>query len=278
MAYNFYRRARLYEPNQSNSHRLSRSKIDFFLECPRCFYLDQRLGVKRPSMPGFTLNIAVDHLLKKEFDIYRSKKEPHPLMVEHHIDAIPFSHADLETWRYNFTGVSVLHEPTNFTVFGAVDDVWQNSDDELIIVDYKATSKKEDPTLDGRWGGQYKRQMEIYQWLFRENGFKVSDTGYFVYENGDKELPDFRESLHFKTSVLPHVGNTSWIPGVLTQIKECLDSETIPPIGELCEHCPYRESAGKILFTIHKKNKTEDKPKEKEKVKKVDNSKTDSLF
>jgi hypothetical protein len=27
----------------------------------------------------------------------------------------------------------------------------------------------------------YQRQMEIYQSLFRKNGFKVSSTGYFVH-------------------------------------------------------------------------------------------------
>ncbi len=42
--------------------KLSRSKIDFFFECPRCFYLDNKLGTKRPGFPSFNLNIAVDEL------------------------------------------------------------------------------------------------------------------------------------------------------------------------------------------------------------------------
>ena len=36
-----------------------------------------------------------------------------------------------------------------------------------------------------------KRQMEIYQWLLRKNGFKVSDTGYFVYANGITDARSF---------------------------------------------------------------------------------------
>jgi hypothetical protein len=48
--------------------KLSRSKIDLFLECPRCFYLDNKLGLKRPPGYPFALNSAVDLLLKKEFD------------------------------------------------------------------------------------------------------------------------------------------------------------------------------------------------------------------
>jgi len=56
-----------YNPNRNadwnyggKKWRLSRSKIDFFTECPRCFYLDNKLGTKRPGFPSFNLNIAVD--------------------------------------------------------------------------------------------------------------------------------------------------------------------------------------------------------------------------
>ena len=50
--------------------RLSRSKIGLFQECPRCFYLDNRLGLKRPPGYPFNLNTAVDTLLKREFDAH----------------------------------------------------------------------------------------------------------------------------------------------------------------------------------------------------------------
>jgi 2-isopropylmalate synthase len=35
--------------------------------------------------------------------------------------------------------------------------------------------------LDQEWQDSYKRQMDVYQWLLRQNGLKVSNTGYFVY-------------------------------------------------------------------------------------------------
>lgn len=61
----------VYQPNQTTPFRLSRTRIEMFLDCPRCFYLANRLGLGRPSMPGFSLNTAVDELLKKEFDLLR---------------------------------------------------------------------------------------------------------------------------------------------------------------------------------------------------------------
>jgi len=56
------RKRNLYNPSSKTPFRISRGKIDLFLECPRCFYLDRRLGLGRPSMPGWALNSAVDQL------------------------------------------------------------------------------------------------------------------------------------------------------------------------------------------------------------------------
>jgi CRISPR/Cas system-associated exonuclease Cas4 (RecB family) len=248
----FFKKARPFDPKINESinaslcepFRISRSKIDLFVECPRCFYLDARLGVKRPSLPGFTLNIAVDHLLKKEFDIHRANKTPHPIMEENGIDAIPFAHEDMETWRHNFTGVQHLHEPTNLFVFGAVDDIWVTPKGELMVVDYKATSKQSEINLEGRFGEQYQRQMEVYQWLLRQNGFKVSDTGYFVYVNGRKDPDTFDKKLEFEELLIPHTGTGEWIEPTLQKIYDTLMKDDIPEVGENCDHCPYRDAAG----------------------------------
>ncbi|HRY31183.1 MAG TPA: PD-(D/E)XK nuclease family protein [Candidatus Paceibacterota bacterium] len=217
--------------------KLSRSKIDLFNECPRCFYLDNKLGIRRPSMPPFNLNVAVDALLKKEFDIYRAQKKPHPLMKKYKIEAIPFQHKELEKWRDNFVGLQYLHEPTGMTISGAIDDVWINSRGELYVVDYKATSKDEEITLDDKWKDGYKRQIEVYQWLFRQCGFEVSDTGYFVYANGLKDKKSFDNKLEFDLTILDHVGNTEWVEPTIFKIKEVLDGEELPNPGKGCEHC-----------------------------------------
>jgi len=236
--------------------RLSRSKIDLFTECPRCFYLDNKLGISRPRGPSFTLNIAVDVLLKKEFDIHRANKTRHPLLEKYGVEAVPYQHDDIDTWRENFKGLSCFHEPTGFTISGAIDDVWVNSAGELIIVDYKATAKDGDMNelSDTRWEAQYKRQMEIYQWILRQMKFKVSDTGYFVYVNGKKDREAFDGRLEFAVTLIPHIGKTDWIEGRLLKIKECLDSEKLPEIGEDCEFCPYRDSAGSSIRKLFKEN------------------------
>ncbi|MGH8248319.1 MAG: PD-(D/E)XK nuclease family protein, partial [Gammaproteobacteria bacterium] len=89
--YNPRRTRNLYFPGSAKPFRLSRSKVELFVACPRCFYLDRRLGVAPPSGPPFNLNSAVDELLKREFDTYRKLSQPHPLMERSGVDAIPYA-------------------------------------------------------------------------------------------------------------------------------------------------------------------------------------------
>lgn len=228
--------------------RLSRSKIGLFMECPRCFYIDNKLGTGRPPGYPFNLNSAVDALLKKEFDIHRKGKTAHPLMEQYGVDAVPFEHPKMDIWRENFKGIDVKHAATGMLVCGAVDDVWVNPEGELIIVDYKSTSKDEKiEALDKDWHDGYKKQMETYQWLFRQNGFTVSDVGFFVYANAGKDKKAFDGVLEFEVTLVPHKGDDSWVEPTLLKIKECLDSDKLPPVGDGCDYCVYREMVGKKL-------------------------------
>lgn len=241
--YNPNRKKNLYDPSSDEPFRLSRGKIDDFISCPRCFYLDRKLGVTQPSGFPFNLNKAVDKLLKKEFDIHRKAGSKHPLMESYRIDAIPFDHEKLEEWQDSMRrGITFQIDNTNILVTGGIDDLWINPKGELIIVDYKATSKEEEVSLDAEWQIGYKRQMEIYQWLFRKNRFKVSDTGYFVYCNGNTDKEAFDAKLEFDIKIIPYTGDDSWVEGVIFDAIECLKSDKLPKCGEDCDFCKYREA------------------------------------
>jgi len=232
------------------------------MQCPRCFWLDARLKITRPNSPPFNINKAIDELFKKEFDTYRQSGKPHPIMKDNQIKAIPYAHADLDKWRANFTGVSTLHAPTNLYVFGAIDDVWVNEDGELIVVDYKATAKASEVSIDSAWQMSYKRQLEVYQWLLRQNGFQVSDTGYFVYTNGRMDLDGFNDRVEFVTKLIPYKGDDGWIESILIRMKQCMESDDMPPVGQAamggeCDFCAYARSRTELtLNTLKIKTKT----------------------
>ena len=230
----------------------------------RCFWLDVRLKIKRPDGPPFSINKAVDELFKKEFDLYRAKGEPHPLMTDNNIKAVPFKHDDLDKWRQNFVGVFTLHKPTNLHVFGAIDDVWVNPAGELIVVDYKATAKDKEVDIEADWQISYKRQLEVYQWLLRQNGFKVNKTGYFVYTNGRMDLDGFNDRIEFRTKLIPYLGDDSWVEPTLKKMKVCMDGK-MPPVGYAamggpCEYCDYARKRTELTLKAIDDNKPK-KPK-----------------
>jgi len=233
----------LFDPQSKAPFRLSRSKFELFIKCPRCFYLDKRLGLAQPPGYPFSLNSAVDKLLKKEFDLYRLSQKAHPLMESSGVKAVPFQHKNLGLWRDALRGgIEYLHAPTNLLLFGAIDDLWVSQEGELFIVDYKSTSKEEEVNLDADWQISYKRQMEIYQWLFRRNGFKVSPTGYFVYCNGDTGKDAFNAKLEFVIKAIPYEGSDAWIEPKIFEIRKCLMNPEIPGYGEDCDFCVYQKS------------------------------------
>jgi len=240
--YNPNRTRNIFDPKSKEPFKLSRSKIDNFFHCPRCFYLDRRLGVGQPPGFPFNLNKAVDTLLKKEFDIHRAKQSTHPLQKAYGLDVVPFEHEKMDEWRENFKGVQYLHEPTNFIITGAVDDIWQNKNGELIVVDYKATSKDGEVSLDAEWQDGYKRQMEVYQWLLRRNKFEVSDTGYFVYVNGKTDRKAFDAKLEFDIKLIPYTGNDQWVEKTIVEAHDCLMADQIPQPSRKCDYCLYIEA------------------------------------
>jgi hypothetical protein len=184
----------------------------------------------------------VDALLKRECNVYRAQQKPHPIAVEYNLEAIPYQPEPAELlgdWRNNKRGIGYHHQLTNFHVYGAIDDIWVNPSRELIIIDYKATSKNGDVVLDQEYHDAYRRQLDIYAWLFKMNGYPVYDKAYWVYCNGIKDAETFENCLNFKTVLIEHSVDTSWIEERLIQDHQCLNQAETPPRCDNCDFCKY---------------------------------------
>ena len=231
---------------------LSRSALEAYIRCPFCFYLHRRLGIKPPEQFPLTLATATDALLKNEFDAVRRSGGSHPLWEREGLKVRAFDHPQIDVWRQNFKGIRTVHRPTGTTVTGAVDDVWENlHTGQLHIVDYKSTSKQGDPSLEGGFGEGYRRQMEIYQWLFRQEGFDVHPVGYFLYVNGSKRGAFYGDALAgrmlFDTVVLPHEGRDDWVGDVVTRAVECLHGSLPEPSPTDCDSCRYFQERSGVV-------------------------------
>ena len=240
----------IFDPGNPGPYELSRSRIENYVKCPACFYLQQVKAVRFPSIPSFLINEATDVLLKRDFDKYREAQTTHPYLQAigmRHL--VPYQHEDFEKWtqslHFGAEGrMNTIHDESNIKLGGGLDDVWLNTETgKLHIVDYKSTSQKTEGkqiTLDDQWKASYKRQMDMYVWIMRRKGFDVSSTGYFLYCDGDRFGEyDFLGTedavMHFKMSLIPYETSTNWIEPTLMEIRQCLTQEQIPEHSDVCE-------------------------------------------
>ena len=172
------RKSSLYEPNQKEDFKISRGRFSNFLTCQRCFYLDRVRGLDPPGTPGWTLNETTDLLLKKEFDYCRQKQIPHRIFASNGLShVVPFDHPEIDNWRNSLNrGLMHRYKDTGIILTGGVDDIWQDTiTEQLIIVDYKSQAKngrvdKKD-YLDDPFHEAYKIQMDFYGFLLILDNF-----------------------------------------------------------------------------------------------------------
>ena len=105
--------------------------------------------------------------------------------------------------------------------------------------------------MNDKWKGAYKRQMDVYIWIMKQNGFDVSDTGYFLYCDGDRftDEPFLGKTdarMIFKMHLFDYESDQSWVENILQEIKEVLYLETCPQHSEGCEHGDFIESVNGI--------------------------------
>ena len=245
---------RIYELNEKiKPFRLSRSKFSDYLNCKRCFYLEQVKGLKSLDTIPFTLNNAVDTLCKKEFDFHRENQTPHPIMIKNNINAVPFKHENIEKWQDALSrGIDYVHPKLNLKLAGGIDDVWINKDtNKLIMADYKAQSKASNKKIEGYledvYHEGYKLQLDFYRYLFEKNGFEVQTTGYFVVYNATLEREAFENKLDFTADLVPYETDTSHIEDKVIEMKKLMDGSKTPEVTPHCQNCNYIIAGGKLI-------------------------------
>ena len=237
--------------------RLSRSRWENFIRCPFCFYLKEKHNIDPPSTPRFNINMRVDSLLKEEFDRLRESQQPHPIFKKYKLNFVPYNldSKKLSDYRNNKRGIEAKSKKTNFTLFGALDDLWLNKDtDEIVVLDYKATSNKNDPDYVNSSAVYYKsylRQLDFYSYLLKLNNYKVFKTGYWLICNAkDENQKSFEGKLSFKITLLPYNLKTDYIEDILVDLEKCLQLKEPPPSGKYCSNCIWQEQVHQF-----KKNK-----------------------
>lgn len=177
--------------------RISPNSLNLYFECPFCFWLEKKQGIKRPENFAFSLNVEMDKLLRKEFDDFRKKNIPHPLLIENKIKGKLFSDQKLlNEWRDNSRGLCYHDDNLNAALLGAVDDILELDNGTLAPLDYKSTGKSVSNVYD-----RFQLQMDVYTFLLEKNGFKTPKKAYLAFYTIDKKASFergvlFRKELH----------------------------------------------------------------------------------
>lgn len=244
-----------FDPSNPAPFELSRSKVESFVRCEACFWLDRVKGVKFPGMPAFLINSLTDLLLKREMDQYRGKA-PHPWIEAIGFgNLIPFEHQDLNAWTDSLhfatssNKYNSVHEETNILFGGGIDDMFLDiHTGKCHLVDFKSTAnitKNERPiTLEGQWKQAYKRQMDMYYWIGKRKGLPISKDCYFFYVDGQNlgvngmgvDPVTGIAQLTFETSFIHYEANDDWVDSTLKRIKQTLHLPHCPDHSESCEH------------------------------------------
>jgi len=211
--------------------QLSPSSLNLYLECPHCFWLEKKQGIKRPAPFPYALNMAVDTLLKQEFDSYRAKNEHHPLLKTKNIPAKLFSNQSLlNQWRNNFEGIRYYDSELEATLFGAVDDILEFPDKKLAPLDYKSTGSRV-PTIYDR----FQLQMDVYTFLLEKNGYQTPRKGYLAFYIVDKGN-GFNDRLPFKKEIHEIDTDLLYVHNLFREAVEVLKRETPPVHSQDCKY------------------------------------------
>lgn len=210
--------------------KISRSKIELFIECQRCFWLDAKYKIKRPEgIKGTYLGSKYDSILKNEFDKHRQNNTKPQELDKYNFDL--YSNLEkLKKWRNDLGFYHLNHK---IYYYGKIDDLLINKEKELIPFDFKTTLSKNKKIEN--YENYYKRQLEIYGYFLKKQKEQVINLGIlYVIEieiNENFEKIERRELIFVKNL------NYDIYDEILDKLKEVYFSAKEPTLNPKCEYC-----------------------------------------
>ena len=242
---------------------LSPATINLYRECPRCFYLHMKYGIKRPRGPMPSIATGLDSVLKKYFNYYRSIKELPPELKDemkgHLIEQLkPTYSTDIKD---------------GYCLLGKLDDCLVTDNFTYIPLDHKTRASVAEDIHPA-----YQLQMELYCMLLEGNGMKTEDIAYLLYYyplnvNPEEGAGNIAFGMDIKKVFVDMKHAMSFVEDAIG----CLGKEEIPSPAEECEYCMWVESICGRNSLVDISVKKDEKPPEPEEIIKEEEYK-DTLF
>lgn len=212
-------------------YKLSPSSLNLFKECPRCFWLQLKKGIKRPDTIFPSLPSGMDKVIKTHFDNFMEKGILPPELCKNSEckDLKLFDDKKLlEEWRNNRKGIQFKDKEGNI-LKGAIDNILKKGD-KLIVLDYKTRGfpLKEDTAE------HYQTQLDIYTFLLRKNSYETESYSYLLFYH-PKEV-NKEGNVIFNTDLIKMNVDIKNAEDIWKEALELLEKE-MPEPDKDCEFC-----------------------------------------
>jgi hypothetical protein len=116
----------------------------------------------------------------------------------------------------------------------------------LAVVDYKSSGSKEITIYD-----DYQKQMDVYSWILKENGYEIYPSAFFVFYQVQKDENGFNNVMRFKEQVRSVKVNMEWVGPTFEAAVELARQDSSPSESgnaqKHCDHCHFVKMSGQLL-------------------------------
>ncbi|MDA9964027.1 PD-(D/E)XK nuclease family protein [Schleiferiaceae bacterium] len=226
--------------------KLSWSNLELFNECPRCFYFAVNYKVRRPS--GFPLNFnnAIDRMMKDEMDIIRQKDVRQHAIEISGKEFVLSRIKSLGKWRHSSHGLC-YQWGEDLMLKGVLDDVWEDSEGNLVVVDIKSTATVSTMSSLPRWSDKIKRQLSFYAYLLKQLGYDVSDNSVIFYVVGKIKKDGLLKNMEFDYHKFIVQNDLTWINPRVQEALATLKSNGAPEGSERCVFCKFEQRSQRVF-------------------------------
>lgn len=223
-------------PERDNGEpvELSPTRLNLLCDCPRCFWVRMCRGTSRPEKAFPSIVAGVERELRTVLDQHRDAGTLPHVLRESRLDAALVTDREFlsncRTWQNEPT----VHDDASGAVLrGAMDDLLKRPDGSYVPLDYKTHNAAPDEVHPA-----YRRQLECYAYLLRENDYPTADFGLLLYLYPTSSAAGVRMNadLHWVPLRLDR-------PQTLMQRATTVLSGPVPDYTEDCEFCSWAETA-----------------------------------
>lgn len=215
---------------------LSPSRLGRFAECPRCFWLELREGLRRPSGPFPSLPGGMDREIKAYFDRYRARGTLPPELDGRVEERLLADQSFLEAARDWRREPKLRDQALDAVVRGGVDELLEADDGALVVLDYKTRGYP--PKGDGA-PDYYRRQLDCYNLIFRAAGHRTADHAYLLYYYPDAVHEG--GAVDFHTDLVRVPVDVDDARQLVEDAVDALKGSLPPPTGD-CDFCAWADA------------------------------------